>query len=135
MSFNPRLRVLYVDNNEDCGAMITASLNCSKIETRVAASGSQALALMKAERFDLYVLEAWLPDLDGFELCQRMRLADPNTPVIFFSGAAYESDKKRGFVAGADAYVSKPDIDALVGKIDQYVPNATAAACSFLDYF
>jgi DNA-binding response OmpR family regulator len=128
MSFNPRPRVLYVDNHADSGEMMTELLSFQNIETRVAATASQALALIKAECFDLYILEAWLPDLDGFELCQRMRVADPKTPVLFFSGAAYEADKKRGLEAGAEGYVSKPDIDELVGKIDCYFPYAMAAA-------
>jgi DNA-binding response OmpR family regulator len=42
-----------------------------------------------------------LPDLDGFELCRRMRAFDPHTPILFFSGAAYEADKKRGIEAGS----------------------------------
>jgi DNA-binding response OmpR family regulator len=54
------------------------------------------------------LLDSRLPDLDGFDLCRRMRDFD-DTPILFFSGAAYETDKKRGIEAGANAYVIKPD--------------------------
>jgi two-component system response regulator MprA len=67
--------------------------------------------------------------LDGYELCRRMRALNLRTPILFFSGAAYEADKKRGIEAGADAYLVKPDIAGLVGSIARLVapPNAPTA--------
>ncbi len=127
MAFNPRPRVLYVDDHEDCGAMVSALLTFSQIDTRVATTAAQALSLIKAESFDLYLLEAWLPDVDGFELCRQMRDANPATPILFFSGAAYEADRKKGLEAGANAYVYKPDIQALLGNISYYVSPAMVA--------
>jgi DNA-binding response OmpR family regulator len=92
------------------------------------------LSLIQAERFDLYLLDSRLPDLDGFELCRRMRALDAHTPILFFSGAAFEADKKRGIEAGADAYVIKPDIHGLVGSITRFcspAKNATAKIIPF----
>jgi DNA-binding response OmpR family regulator len=128
MSFNPQLRVLYVDNNPDCCAMLRTCLEFSKIETQFANSAAQALSAMQTQRFDMYLLEAWLPGINGFELCRRMREADPDTPILFFSSAAYEADKVRGLEAGANAYVSKPQIEDLLGSIAEYVPKAKGAA-------
>src|SRR6266487_1233028 len=117
----PLPRVLCVDDDEDSREMLTALLRFSRIEAKAAATAAQALALIQAERFDLYLLDAWLPDLDGFELCRRMRVFDAHTPILFYSGAAYEDDKKRGIEAGANAYVIKPDVDGLLGSITQFV--------------
>jgi DNA-binding response OmpR family regulator len=86
------------------------------------------LSSIQTEPFDLYLLDSRLPDLDGFDLCRQMRAFDPNTPILFFSGAAYEADKKRGIEAGANAYVIKPDLDCLLGSIKQFVPRAKGAA-------
>src|SRR4030095_5956628 len=61
---------------------------------------------MQGQRFDMYLLEAWLPDINGFEMCGRMRKAEPDTPILFFSSAAYAADKVRGLEAGANDYVS-----------------------------
>ena len=108
--------------------MVSALLTFSQIETRVATNAAQALSLTEAEYFDLYLLEAWLPDVDGFELCRQLRHANPATPILFFSGAAYEADKKRGLAAGADAYVNKPDILALLRSITYYVSPVLVAA-------
>jgi DNA-binding response OmpR family regulator len=128
MTFDPQLRVLYVDNNLDCCDMLGTRLEFSKIETQFANSAAQALSAIQAQRFDMYLLESWLPGISGFELCSRMREADPDTPILFFSSAAYEADKLRGLEAGANDYVSKPEIDTLLGSIAKYLPQAKCAA-------
>jgi two-component system OmpR family response regulator len=128
MPFNPQPRVLCVDDDEDSRDMLSTLLRFSRIEAKAVATAAQALSLIQAERFDLYLLEAWLPDVDGFELCRRLRDFDAHTPILFFSGAAYDDDKKRGIEAGANAYVTKPDVDGLVGNITQFVFQAQSAA-------
>ena len=74
------------------------------------------------------MLDSRLPDLDGFDLCRQIRDFDSDTPILFFSGAAYEADKKRGIEAGANAYVIKPDLDGLLGSVKQFVSRAESAA-------
>jgi two-component system, chemotaxis family, sensor kinase CheA len=128
MPIDRRPRVLCVDNDEDSREMLSTLLKSYRLETETVATGAQALSLIQAERFDLYLLEARLPGLDGFELCRRMHDVDPRTPILFFSGTAYEADKKRGIDAGATAYVSKTDFDGLLGRISQLVPHADYAA-------
>ena len=119
-------RVLCVDDDEDCREMLGKILKHYRIDTQAVGTAAQALSLIQAEHFDVYLLDAWLPDLDGFELCRQMRDADPHTPILFFSGAAYEADKKRGIEAGADAYVTKPDIEGLIESITRFVSLAEA---------
>ena len=114
--------------------MLITLLRLALIEAKAVGTAVQALSLMQTERFDLYLLDAWLPGLDGFELCRRMRAFDPHTPILFFSGAAYEADKKRGIEAGADAYVIKPDVDGLVGSITQFVSQAESATAKIIPF-
>lgn len=128
MQCDPRPRVLYVDDDEDSRDMLPILLNTSRIDARSVGTAAEALALIGAEHFDLYLLDAWLPDLDGFELCRRMRHCDPHTPILFFSGAAFEADKQMGLEAGANAYVAKPDVDGLIEKITHFVAYGLAAA-------
>ena len=120
MPTNPQPRVLCVDDDEDSREMLDKLLTFWQIETKGVGTAAQALSSIEAERFDLYLLDARLPDLDGFELCRRMRDVDPHTPILFFSGAAYDADKKKGIEAGATAYVVKPDIDGLIGTITKF---------------
>jgi len=114
--------------------MLIALLRLALIEAKAVGTAAQALSLMETERFDLYLLDAWLPGLDGFELCRRMRAFDPHTPILFFSGAAHEADKKRGIEAGADAYVIKPDVDGLVGRITEFVSHAENATAKIIPF-
>jgi DNA-binding response OmpR family regulator len=128
MSYDPRPRVLYIDDDEDTRDMLSTLLRFSRIEAKAVGTAAQALSLIQAERFDLYLLDSRLPDLDGVELCRRMRDFDPHTPILFFSGAAYEADKKRAIKAGANAYVVKPDLAGLLGSITRFVSRAQYAA-------
>ena len=108
MLSNPRPRVLCVDDDEDSRVMLITLLRLALIEAKAVGTAAQALSSIQTERFDLYLLDSGLPDLDGFDLCRRMRDFDPDTPILFFSGAAYEADKKRGIEAGANACLTSP---------------------------
>jgi DNA-binding response OmpR family regulator len=134
MLSNFRPRVLCVDDDEDSRVMLITLLRLALIEAKAVGTAAQALSSIQAERFDLYLLDSRLPDLDGFELCRRMRDFDPHTPILFFSGAAYEADKKRGIEAGANAYVIKPDVDGLVGSIRQLVSDAENATARIIPF-
>lgn len=124
-----RLRVLCVDDDEDSRVMLTALLKLALIEAKAVGTGAEALSSVQAEPFDLYMLDSRLPDVDGFELCRRLRAMNPHAPILFFSGAAFEGDKKKGIEAGANAYVIKPDLDGLVSSIRQFAsPPETSKA-------
>ena len=120
-------RVLYVDDDEDSREMLRMLLKLRNIETKAVGTAEEALTSIQAEHFDLYLLDAWLPDLDGFELCRQMRSYDSHTPILFFSGAGCEADKKMGHQAGANAYVIKPDVSHLLASIAQFIPRTKSA--------
>jgi CheY-like chemotaxis protein len=125
MLFPPRLRVLAVDDDEDCRVMLITLLNLDLIEVEAVGSAAQALSLSQTKQFDLYLLDSRLPDLSGFDLCRKLRLDEPVTPILFFSGAAYPADRRRGIEAGANAYLVKPEIEELMGTIRQFIPQAS----------
>ena len=128
MPSKPLPRVLCVEDDEDSRVMLITLLRHALIEAQAVGTAVQAISSIQTERFDLYLLDSRLPDADGFELCRWIRDFDPDTPILFFSGAAYETDKKRGIEAGANAYVIKPDFDDLVGTIKQFVSRAESVA-------
>lgn len=121
MPLSTRPRVLCVDDDEDSRVMLVTLLKLAFIEAKAVGTAAQALSLIQAEHFDLYMLDGWLPGIDGFELCRRMRAFDPHIPILFFSGAAYEADKRKGIEAGADDYVVKPNISELVTSVKQFM--------------
>lgn len=128
MLFTPHFRVLCVDDDPDACAMLSELLKLSGIQCQCADSAAEAWGMIGVERFDLYLLDAWLPDLDGFEFCRQIRAIDSSTPILFYSGAAYDSDKQKGIAAGANGYVVKPHVEGLVETMSQLVAEARAAA-------
>ena len=127
-------RVLCVDDDEDSRVMLTMLLRHELIEAKAVGTAVQAMSSIQTEHFDLYLLDSRLPDLDGFALCRRIRDFDPETPILFFSGAAYEADKKRGIEAGANAYVIKPDLDGLLESIKQFVSHEESVTAKIIPF-
>jgi two-component system OmpR family response regulator len=114
--------------------MLTMLLRHELIEAKAVGTAVQAMSSIQTDHFDLYLLDSRLPDLDGFALCRRIRDFDPETPILFFSGAAYEADKKRGIEAGANAYVIKPDLDGLLESIKQFVSHEESATAKIIPF-
>ena len=127
MPVTPNFRVLSVDDDAEACAMLSALLMSSGINCRCAASAAEAWTLIRADQFDLYLLDAWLPGVDGFEFCRQLRAIDSITPIIFYSGAAYESDKQKGIAAGANAYIVKPEVEVLVAAMSGLIAKAREA--------
>lgn len=128
MLTNPHFRVLCVDDDSDACAMLSELLKSSGITCQCAQSAAEAWTMIRAERFDLYLLDAWLPDVDGFEFCRQLRTIDSLTPILFYSGAAYDSDKQKGMAAGANAYIVKPQVEGLVAAMSGLIAKAREAA-------
>lgn len=124
MPSNAQSRVLFVDDDQDACEMLDLLLRPHEIRLTCANSAEEGWPKIKAEKFDLYLLDGWLPKTDGFELCRQIREFDPQTPILFYSGAAYEADKKKAREAGATAYVTKPDIYDLIQTMLALVAKA-----------
>ena len=113
-------RILFVENDEDAWELVTLQLPGYKVVS--ARDFTEGLRLAKQGYFDFYILDNWLPDGTGVELCRRIREFDPHTPILFYSGIAYERNVQEGLNAGAQAYLTKPvDTDELKRAIAQAV--------------
>src|SRR5436305_5475927 len=102
------IRILYVDDHQDTCEIMLIMLEHWGYEPTTAAGVAEALQISRANRFDLYILDNWLPDGSGLDLCRQIRAFDPQTPILFYSAAAYPSDVKEAKSAGAQGYLSKP---------------------------
>ena len=110
--------VLCVEDDEETCLLICNLLGLIDCEVTAVQSVGEALDKIKDGKFDLYLLDNWLPGGSGIELCRKIRETDSQTPVIFYSGAAYDSDKQEAMKAGAQVYLVKPaDISLLVTSI------------------
>ncbi len=124
MNNDERLRVLYVEDNCDSFEMLKVMLGMCQIEVDCAQSSGEALAQARSDnRFDLYLLDGGLPDINGLSLCRTLRAIDPKTPVLFYSGNAHPEDMEKGMEAGAAGYIIKPNSEKLAATIFQLVIN------------
>jgi DNA-binding response OmpR family regulator len=99
-------RILCVDDDLDTVDLLKYFLSNYRIFS--ASRVADALRMIKAQAFDLYVLDNWLPDGTGVTLCRHIRESDPNTPIIFLSAVAQNEHKQEAFSAGAQEYLVKP---------------------------
>ena len=110
-------RVLYIEDHEDTRELVTLILEQQCFEVVTDSTIKSGVALARSEKFDLYLLDSWLPDGSGLELCKRIREFDKATPIIFYSAAAYESDRAAAIRSGAQAYLIKPSHPSELSKL------------------
>ena len=117
-------RILYIEDHEDTRELVTLLLAQKSYEVITGSTIESGVALAGAENFDLYLLDSWLPDGSGLDLCQRIRQFDQKTPILFYSADTNEADKKRAFAAGADGYLVKPtDTSELVAEVSRLIAS------------
>ena len=112
-----KCRVLCVDDHHDTSEMLKLLLAHEDYEVVTASGVEEAIELASTSNFDLYVLDKRLPDGSGLELCSQLRELTPSVPCIFYTGDAYAIHKQQALQAGAEAFVAKPDIDALIETV------------------
>jgi DNA-binding response OmpR family regulator len=100
--------VLYVEDHEDTVEMVTLMLKAGGFEVTSLSTVEDGLKAASKQQFDLYLLDLWLPDGSGMDLCRKIREFDSRTPIVFYSAAAYDEDKEAALYGGAQAYLIKP---------------------------
>ena len=103
-------QVLVVEDEPDIRDLVVLHLQREGFQVRTARSGADALRQVKASLPDLVVLDLMLPELDGLEVCRRLRrdVATASLPVIMLTAKGDEADRVVGLELGADDYVTKP---------------------------
>ena len=103
-------KILIVEDEADIAQLVKLYLEKDGFRTTIASTGIEALTLIKTNRPDMVVLDLMLPEIDGLEVCKKIRSA-PDTallPILMLTAKAEESDTIIGLELGADDYVTKP---------------------------
>jgi two-component system OmpR family response regulator len=100
--------ILVVDDEESLTDLVSSALRFAGYDVRTEANGFDALRSIKTETPDLIVLDVNMPELDGFEVCRRIRRDGLQTPVIFLTARDDIDDLRVGFRQGGDDYLTKP---------------------------
>jgi two-component system OmpR family response regulator len=123
---NSTHRILVVDDEPYITDVVAAALRFEGLTSEEVSTGEEALVKARVGGYDLIVLDVMLPDIEGFEVCRRLRSEDIRTPVLFLTARDATADKLAGLAHGDD-YVTKPfSIDELVARI-RAVLRRTAA--------
>jgi two-component system OmpR family response regulator len=114
----PHPRVLVVDDEAYITDLVGTALRYEGFDVAVAASGREALSRAGEFRPDLLVLDVMLPDVDGIEVCSRLRRDGIQAPVVFLTARDATEDKIAGLTVGGDDYVTKPfSLEELIARV------------------
>ena len=103
-------RILVVDDDEMVLMALDELLRPEGYEVHTALRGAEALERLDQNGYDLLVLDIIMPEMDGFELCKRIREREgyKKTPIVFLTAKSREKDRVIGLEAGANLFLSKP---------------------------
>ena len=129
-------KILVVEDDLALSAGLCFALDSSDCLTVAAYTCQKARQLLKADPFDLVILDVNLPDGSGFDLCREIKLSAPEQPVIFLTANDLERDELTGFDLGADDYITKPfRIQVLKRRVEAVLRRGTAGSDCFDDGF
>lgn len=132
-----QFHLLVVDDEESLVDLVSSALRFAGYQVRSEQSGFDALSAVKVEPPDLIVLDVNLPDIDGFEVCRRLRRDGHRMPVMFLTARDGLDDLRTGFRQGGDDYLKKPfsleelalRVEALLRRSVGEAPSARRLAC------
>ena len=124
-------RLLYAEDDPDTREMICVALEFEGFEVVCPDNPQEFLKLAKAEKWDVFMLDNWMPDMNGIELCRELRKFDSVTPIVFYSAAAYQTEKQKALASGAQSYITKPALlEVLVEGLRSVVSSKASTAGS-----
>ena len=124
-------RVLVTDDEDNIRFLLDAALRHFGFDVVLAANGREALGAVADAKPDLIVLDVMLPDLDGFEVCRRLRADGVRVPVLFLTARDGTEEKVRGLTLGGDDYVTKPfSLEEVVARVRAILRRANGEAPS-----
>jgi DNA-binding response OmpR family regulator len=120
--------ILMVDDDKNTRLYFRALLEGAGYTVSSAANGAEALAVMERELVDLVVLDVMMPEMDGYEFTRALRESDNDLPILMVSAKQLPADKRLGFAAGTDDYITKPvDEEEMLLRIKALLRRARIA--------
>ncbi|MBQ2701450.1 MAG: response regulator transcription factor [Clostridia bacterium] len=118
-------KILVVEDDKDLNRFVSTSVRNSGFEVTACFDGEEALKEIGNTKFDMILTDIMMPNVDGFELAESVRLTDKTTPIIFMTAKDDKPSKMLGYRIGIDDYVTKPfDMDVLLLKMNAVLRRA-----------
>jgi two-component system, OmpR family, response regulator len=123
------VNLLVVEDDENSRKLIAAVLKRAGYQAHVTASAADALVLLEHQMIDLIILDIMMPGMDGYELTHMLRESGSQLPILMVTAKQLPVDKKKGFLAGTDDYMTKPvDTEEMLLRIRALLRRAQIAA-------
>lgn len=118
-------RILLVEDEESLLDVVSMNLEMEGFEVVTATNGIEGLKKFAEQHFNLVILDVMMPEMSGFEVCEKIRLNDLNTPILFLTAKDSHLDKVNGLKLGADDYLTKPfNLEELILRVRVLVKHS-----------
>ncbi len=121
------IRILLVEDEENIREGIKLNLELENYEVVATDNGKDALKFFRGQHFDLIILDVMLPEIDGFQICEQIRLENLDVPIMFLTAKDTSMDRVQGLKKGADDYITKPfNLEELLLRIQNIIKRSGA---------
>lgn len=126
LQVDKNIRILLVEDEKSLSDVIALNLRMKEYQTEVISDGAEALKSVTGSFYDLIILDIMLPNVDGFEICKKIRENDEETKILIISAKDSSADKIKGLKLGADDYLPKPfDLEELMLRVNSLLKRNT----------
>ena len=120
------LRILLVEDEANIRDVVKLNLELEGFEVVTVDNGKDALKIVNQQHFDLLMLDVMLPDVDGFQICEQVRLTNMDVPIIFLTAKETAADRVMGLKKGADDYLTKPfNLEELLLRVNNLIKRSS----------
>ncbi len=118
-------KILLVEDEDSLVEVVKLNLELEGYKVVVCGTGKEAVNRFKAEKFDLILLDVMLPEMDGFSVCQAIRLENKRVPILILTAKNSGQDRITGLKIGADDYLAKPfNLEELLLRIEKLISRS-----------
>ena len=119
--------ILFVDDNSDICELVQTLLEAAGFRVSTSDKAADVLQLVATESFEALILDYWMQEATGIDLCRQIRTFDLGTPILICSGSLTQADREAGVLAGAQGYIGKPFNSAeLIGALRSVLKTSAA---------
>ncbi len=130
------MRILLVEDEEQIRKLIKMNLELEDYEVVSVDNGRKAIDIIEGQHFDLMILDIMLPEVDGFQICQKVRLNNTKVGIIILSAKDTSQDRITGLKYGADDYLTKPfNLEELLLRVNNLLKRSSEESVNELEYY
>ena len=129
-------RILLVEDEEHLLDVIRLNLDMEGYDVTTVTDGKKALEAFEKKRFNLVILDVMLPEIDGFQVCETIRVGNSDTPILFLTAKSSSQDKVHGLKLGADDYLVKPfNLEELLLRVKNLIRRSDNKNSSSMNHY